>query len=358
MVSVGNGSSIGEKTAMAFFIKPIRKKAHEFILARLIPLQKEVQTAQTVAQINHQQTMQVLQAIAKHLNPELLNELPQLTTASHIATGDVVISPNYAKVLTPDDVFLASFPRSGNTWTQVMIAGIVYPPNTVNSLGDLADYIPDPNQRFTIHNRYSTPRVVKTHQPYHQREGSLNEALYGKFIYVMRHPYKVMNSYYDFERFRAPHLFTTMGAFVEQVVMGGYHFGNWGEHVLSWEYAAKKATSLFLRYEDMTKDAIGTIKTIANFLGHPVDDAKAADIKHYSSQENMIEMDKRGAEIVPGYAFVRRGEDRQTVTKETLTDDMKAMIVAYNQKQMDAWGYLADGSVADDYAMKGKTFRP
>ncbi|HRF99135.1 MAG TPA: hypothetical protein PLZ51_28180, partial [Aggregatilineales bacterium] len=66
-------------------------------------------------------------------------------------------------------------------------------------------------------------------------------------------------------------------------------------------------------------------------------------------------MDKKGSEV-PGYEFVRRGEDRQT--KETLSDEMKAMIFAYNKEQMEAWGYLPDGKVTDDYAMKDKSFRP
>lgn len=338
---------------MAFLINSIRQKAHNFILARLVPLQTEMKKAQTLNQVNHLQTMQVLQAIAQHLSPDLVKELPQLASVGGVISGDIEVIPNYAKRLREDDVFLLSFPRSGNTWMRAICAGILYPHTTIQSLTDLDDYIPDLNTRFPDHEHYSSPRVVKSHHPYHQREGWQNEKLYGKFIYILRHPYKVMTSYYDFERFRAPHLFTTMSDFVEQVVMGGYHFGNWEQHIISWQYAAKKSESLFLRYEDLQKNTLPNIIRIAQFLGKSVDEAQAETIRQFSSQESMIEMDKKGSEV-PGYEFVRRGEERQTKTKESLTDDMKAMIYAYNKAQMDAWGYLPDGSVAGDYAMKHK----
>lgn len=339
---------------MSFFVKNIREKAHNFVMARLAVLQSELQKTQTQNQINHLQTMQAIEVIAKHLNPHLVAQLPSVDSQIGGMTGDITVSPNYAKRLTADDIFLLSFPRSGNTWMRAIIGGILYPHELFQSLRDLDDYIPDLNTRFPSHGSYSSPRVVKSHQPYHQREGWQNEALYGKFIYILRHPYKVMTSYYDFERFRSPHLFTTMGDFVEQVVMGGYHFGNWEQHVISWLYGAKRAqATFFLRYEDLQKQTIPTIIRIAEFLGKPINEAQAETIRQFSSQESMIEMDKKGSEV-PGYEFVRRGDDRETKTKETLSDDMKAMIYAYNKGQMDAWGYGADGSVASEYPSKGK----
>lgn len=309
---------------------------------------------QTQNQINHVQTMQAIQAIANHLDLLVATQLPTVDSETVGATDDIRLSPNYAKRLSVDDVFLLSFPRSGNTWMRTIVGGILYPHELFQSLRDLDDYIPDLNTRFPSHDNYSKPRVVKSHQPYHQREGWQNPNLYGKFIYILRHPYKVITSYYDFERFRSPHLFTTLGDFVEQVMMGGYHFGNWEQHVISWLYGARRAQStLFLRYEDLQKQTIPTIIQIAGFLGKPIDEAQAEAIRQFSSQENMIEMDKKGSEV-PGYEFVRRGSERETQTKETLTDDMKAMIYAYNQGQMDAWGYNADGSIAQDYLSKGK----
>lgn len=330
---------------MSFLINRIRQKAHDFVMARLNPIQTELAIIQQTLQKNQLQTLQYIQSLAQNVQ----SVDPLLLPAS-----EMIVVPNYAALLKPSDVFLVSYPRSGNTWMRTIIAGILYPHDLFQSLRDLDDYIPDLNTRFAIHDRYSSPRVIKTHQPYHQREGWTNEQLYHRFIYILRHPYKVITSFYDFERFRAPQRFTTLANFVEQVVMGGYHFGNWQQHIVSWIYGATRAErAWFLRYEDLQKHTIPTIMRLAQFLDHPIDEQQAQGIRQFSSQENMIEMDKKGSEV-PGYEFVRRGEERQIQTKETLTDDMKAMIYAYNQAQMDAWGYGADGSVAEDYPNKGK----
>ncbi len=332
---------------MAFLIKRFKERMNHFMAAHLA-------NVQTQSQIQHIQTMQALKVIASHLDPRLIGQLPSGEGQFIELTDEVSLIPNYANRLSVDDVFLLSFPRSGNTWMRTIIGGILYPHHLFQSLQDLDDYIPDLNTRFPNHNHFSSPRVIKSHQPYHQREGWQNPNLYGKFIYILRHPYKAITSYYDFERFRAPYLFTTLGDFVEQVVMGGYHFGNWQQHVISWLYGAKRAQStLFLRYEDLQKQTIPTIIQIGGFLGKPLNEAQAEIIRQFASQENMIEMDKKGSEV-PGYELVRRGDERQTKTKESLTDDMKAMIYAYNKEQMDAWGYGADGSVNFDYPNKGK----
>lgn len=329
----------------------LRNKAHTFVMTRLNPVQEELASINRRIEQNHLQTIQFMHALAKNT---VASADGQPSDDAGFAVNDVVIVPNYASLLKPSDVFLLSYPRSGNTWMRTIIGGILYPHDLFQSLRDLDDYIPDLNTRFPDHNRYSSPRVVKSHQPYHQREGLGNTQLYKRFIYIVRHPYKVITSFYDFERFRAPHLFTDLGAFVEQVVMGGYHFGNWEQHIISWMYGAKKAEQVwFLRYEDLQKQTIPMIMQLAQFLDHPIDVQQAEVIRQFSSQENMIEMDKKGSEV-PGYEFVRRGEDRQTKTKETLSDAMKEMIYAYNKGQMDAWGYGKDGVVLDDYPNKGK----
>ncbi|HRF96062.1 MAG TPA: hypothetical protein PLZ51_12745, partial [Aggregatilineales bacterium] len=170
---------------MAFFMNTLRKKMYNFISTRLRPIEAEIQKTQTLTQINHHQTMLALQTIAQQINPDLILDLPQSPTVSGLISADITIIPNYAKRLREDDVFLLSYPRSGNTWTRAICVGILYPPNTVHSLKDLDDYIPDLNTRFPDHDHYSSPRVIKSHQPYHQREGLQNDKLYGKFIYIL-----------------------------------------------------------------------------------------------------------------------------------------------------------------------------
>src|SRR4051812_9410315 len=73
--------------------------------------------------------------------------------------------------ITSDDMFLVSFPRSGNTWTRNLVAHILYPDEHIESFNQLQRFVPDiygrlpprkPDQRL----------VIKTHESYITRHGA------------------------------------------------------------------------------------------------------------------------------------------------------------------------------------------
>jgi len=335
-------------------INTTRQKLHNFLTVRLNhainPLVQKLEAVQGEQHISHIQTMQLLKAIANRLDPHLLDEFEGTGIGTALATGDVVISPNYAKRLHPDDVFLVSYPRSGNTWMRTIVAYLLYPADILKTLKDLEVYVPDLHHNLPHHHQYSQPRVLKTHEPYFNRQGLEVDSLYGKFIYVVRHPYKTLNSYYDLESFSPP-TFMPIGEFVNRVLSNAYTYGGWSEHVQSWRYASKHAQALFLRYEDLQKSPIIHIQQIAQFLGKPVNEEQAEQVRWLSSQENMRELENRDPHL-PGYENIRQGEERKT--KQTLDSTLKAQIYEACQKQMDAFGYLADGGIAQEYPLKGQ----
>lgn len=253
-------------------------------------------------------------------------------------------------LLKADDVFLVSYPRSGNTWLRAIIAYLLYPAENIQTLKDLDDYVPDIYVEIPQHTHYSIPRVIKTHEPFWTRHERETHTLYRQYIYVLRHPYKVLESYYHFEAARTPQTVGNLQTFVDAVLHNAYYYGSWADHIISWQYAQRQAhKTLFVRYEDLAKHPIATIQRTAQFLGHPVDEERATQVKQFSSQENMRELDKRG-QIIPGFEMVRAGEQRQM--DEKLTDAMKDQIYARYQQVMTDWGYLSDGQVLDDYPLK------
>src|SRR5580700_5193940 len=92
----------------------------------------------------------------------------------------------------PDDTFVVSYPRSGNTWTRFLIASLVFPSEVV-TFTNIDRMIPDTSsQSNRALKRTPRPRIIKSHQYFDPR--------YRRVIYIVRDPRDVALSYYDFQR--------------------------------------------------------------------------------------------------------------------------------------------------------------
>jgi Sulfotransferase domain len=92
----------------------------------------------------------------------------------------------------PDDTFVVSYPRSGNTWTRFLIANLVYPEKNVG-FTNIEKLIPDTSSQSNRALKSTPrPRIIKSHEYFDHR--------YRKVIYIVRDPRDVALSYYDFQR--------------------------------------------------------------------------------------------------------------------------------------------------------------
>jgi len=87
------------------------------------------------------------------------------------------------------DVFLVSYPRSGNTWLRNIIAEIIYG-ESGTKLGDVGKYIPDIGKYNVDEMDLKFPRVIKSHDTYNET--------YRRVIYIIRDPRDVILSYYKY----------------------------------------------------------------------------------------------------------------------------------------------------------------
>lgn len=164
----------------------------------------------------------------------------------------------------PDDTFIVSYPRSGNTWTRFLLANLLHPEQPV-TFANIERIVPDSEAQS---NRFlrsvSRPRVIKSHEYFHPR--------FRKVVYIVRDPRDVLLSYYDFQRkYRQIEDGYPLSQYARDFVNGERGLGDWGtwaEHVNSWISTRQgRPRFLLLRYEDMVDDTARELTKLASFFG-------------------------------------------------------------------------------------------
>lgn len=189
----------------------------------------------------------------------------------------------------PDDVFLVSYPKSGNTWTRFLIANLVYPeqhPDFTN----INRLVPDPEgvTRRDLE-RLPRPRYLKSHAYFDHR--------YPKVIHIVRDPRDVVLSeyYFDIKRNAIPEDFP-VDKFVSRFVRGelNHPYGTWGENTATWYYARGQSSRLLLvTYEALQSDGPHQMERIAGFLAIPTSRERIAFAIEQSSADRMRELEKK-----------------------------------------------------------------
>ena len=188
----------------------------------------------------------------------------------------------------PDDRFLVSYPRSGNTWTRFLIANLLFSDRDINFLN--IDYlIPDVlNLTRRELNRVPRPRLIKSHEYFDPR--------YKKIIYIVRDPRDVAVSHYFFQLkegyFQDGY---PMERFIQRWVAGDVDafFASWGENVASWLAArGGRPDFLLLRYEDMKANPMRELAKVGDFLGIRYDQAALERAVQLSAADRMRKLEK------------------------------------------------------------------
>lgn len=200
--------------------------------------------------------------------------------------------PGRNLVVFPDDVFIVSYPKSGNTWTRFLIANLVHPEEPAN-FANINRIIPDPEALSKRElGRLPRPRYIKRHQYFDPR--------YQKIVYVVRDPRDVALSQYHFHRKRRlidddypKEKFVTLFVAGETSV-----YGSWGENVASWVATRHgRPGFLLLRYEDMMENAMREMAEVASFLGIAVTPERLARVVELSSADEMRKLEAAQAHM-------------------------------------------------------------
>jgi len=188
-----------------------------------------------------------------------------------------IADPDYSFKVEENDVFLISYPKSGNTWMRFLLANILTDEKI--NLFNLGRIIPDiyRDTREDILNKVK-PKIFKTHS-YFRAKYSKN-----KIIYLVRDPRDVAVSYYFYYK-KTKKVNIEFGSFFQKFMEGEIDdYGTWAENVGSW-IGSKESSGNFLivRYEDMLKDTLKEIKRVGEFLNLDVEEAKFKEAINRSS---------------------------------------------------------------------------
>src|SRR5207237_6974646 len=136
--------------------------------------------------------------------------------------------PGRNLLVYPDDVFIVSYPKSGNTWTRFLIANLLHP-EIQTDFGNINELIPDPEALSKRKmDAMPRPRVIKSHQYFDPR--------YPNVIYIVRDPRDVAVSQYHFHRkLRKIEDDLPIERFVARFLAGETRGGqSWGHNVFTW----------------------------------------------------------------------------------------------------------------------------
>ena len=169
---------------------------------------------------------------------------------------------NKNMIIEKNDWYLASFPRSGNTWIRVMLAKLFFQSPSINSLIDLQKFIPDihfnePSIINKIDNKF---KIIKTHNSF---DNSVKKA-----IYIYRNPLDVAWSFYGFLKDIKALKSVDIDIFINNFFDGSIPYGRWDTHLINWVENSKiNSQILIFSYEEIKRNPEIFLKKVSEAIG-------------------------------------------------------------------------------------------
>lgn len=273
----------------------------------------------------------------------------------------------------PGLVWLASYPKSGNTWMRVLLANLLAgkeQPVNINHLSEPEtlmgnwrfsdDMLVDPDllhwqeleQMRPLHcdfvaNSTAFPFFCKTHDHF---RGVLGRPILGTrargALYILRDPRDVAVSLSHHANLPLDAVIAQMG---DPFFSGGnykqlrYLLGDWAGHVSQWTGQRLVKTKV-VRYEDLRKDAVGILCEIVAFLDGKATRAEIERAVAYSSLDELQRQETSSGfrESQPGQKrFFRSGHVGGW--RAVLTPQQVRAIEKQCAAVMAEWSYQQEG---------------
>lgn len=250
----------------------------------------------------------------------------------------------------PDDTFLVSYPKSGNTWMRFLITNLIFTGEPTSFL-NIERRMPE----IYVHadwilRRMSRPRYFKSHECFDPR--------YKRVIYVVRDPRDVAVSFYHHcIKFRWIPDGYPISTFVERWMESSFQpeYGTWQEHVQSWLRMRRGGDGfLLVRYRELQNRPAEELARIARFLGLQRSGEQIARAVELSRADRMRVLEKNQQRR---WVLTRRTRlDKPFIRKATVGDWLTALPKESVELIESAWGPMMEqlgfplGATALDHA--------
>lgn len=275
--------------------------------------------------------------------------------------------------------WLASYPKSGNTWLRALLTNYLRPaakPASINSLvgkGIASDRehfenymgldssdMPHgavewyrPRFQEVLADALPSPLFIKTHDAWrHVEQGGDMRSLHSTAaasgaVYLVRNPLDVAVSYAHHHRSGIDDAVQRMNDPAAAEANGVsillmQRLGTWSGNVASWVDQAELPVHV-VRYEDMLTDPVAAFTAIVRFAGLPWNDEQLALSVENAAFEQLSAQEKRfgfAEKHPPALSFFRAG--RAGTWRDVMTAAQVEALVEAHRATMRRFGYLEE----------------
>lgn len=215
-----------------------------------------------------------------------------------------------------DDIFIVSYPRSGNTWLRFILASIIHRKSKID-FDNIKQYSPDLHDPADLHaimdnNNIERPRILKTHMNYTREYNNVcylfrdvRDVIISLYYYFLKMGSRIEFNEY-FEHFISGNVLKDLN-----YVNPSENIGSWDESIKSWREHNDKI--IMIKYEDMLVDTYLELKKILDYLDINIPTrALQKSIKNYSHDKmQRMENNARNVEYLKKnkhIKFIRKGK--------------------------------------------------
>lgn len=232
-----------------------------------------------------------------------------------------MLENNYSPIgdIRAEDIIIVGFPKSGNTWMQNLIAGVLYGIDTT--------FLPDKLTQILIPNLHGTYFYKRLLDFTCFKSHLLPQPSYKKVVYIVRDGRDSLVSYYHMNQ--ADKKEVTMEEMVKEGK--GIYPSKWHEHVKAWKENPYNAEIMWIRYEDLHLQPLVEMKRFCEFAGIERDeDLLKRSIQGNSFKKMQKKEEKYGWDNQQWNAeekFIRRGK------MGSFRDEMPADLIRYFENE-------------------------
>jgi len=225
-------------------------------------------------------------------------------------------------------VWLASYPKSGNTFLRLLLYRYIYA-NSINTT-QIEQIIPDLHKLLSrgeqLNLEINSSILVKTHflfsndHPYFENTAG--------FIYILRNPRDVLLSNARYLGYDKDYnsLYSFAESFINNLGVPRWknrHMGNYIEHLTNWLNYINQFPHLFIKYESLRNSTVETLTHIINFLRLDVNEERIKtvveecqidNLRQIEIQEKSIKENTLFDKLPQGKLFIGQGKMNQSLT--------------------------------------------